>query len=97
MLTISAIILPPKTRKLVITLSTTILTHIWETRNRLQFDDTIIPTTHTIINIKNELKYIIQTHYKQHTINNTLEEFQSSFRINNTLCTLHNNVLTLKL
>ena len=85
MLTISAVTLPPKTRKLVITLTTTILTHIWKTRNRLQFDDTIIPTTHTIINIKNELKYIIQTHYKQRTINNTLEEFQSNFCINNTL------------
>ena len=59
--TISTMTLPPKTRKLVITLTTTILTHIWKTRNRLQFDDTIIPTTHTIINIKNELKHIIQT------------------------------------
>ena len=46
MLTISTMTLPPKTRKLVITLTTTILTHIWKTRNRLQFDDTIIPTTH---------------------------------------------------
>ena len=44
-LTMSAISLPPKTRKLVLTLTATILT------NRLQFDDTIIPTTNTIVNI----------------------------------------------
>ena len=43
-LSISALSLPPKTKKLVLTLTTTI----------------------TIINIKNELKNIIQTHYKQH-------------------------------
>ena len=59
--------------KLVITLTTTILTQIWKTRNRLQFDDKIILTTNTIINIKNELKCITQTHYKQHTINDVLQ------------------------
>ena len=32
-LTISASSLPPKTRKLVLTLITTILTHIWKARN----------------------------------------------------------------
>ena len=34
-LTVSAISLPSKTRKLVLTLTTTILTNIWKTRNRL--------------------------------------------------------------
>ena len=74
-LSISALSLPPKTKKLVLTLTTTI----------------------TIINIKNELKNIIQTHYRQHAINNTLGEFKSNFCINNTLCTLTNNFLTLLL
>ena len=53
-----------KNKKLVLTLTITILTHIWKTRNRLQLGDTIIPTTSTIINIKNDLKSIIQTQYK---------------------------------
>ena len=96
-LTISATSLPPKTRKLVLTMTTTILTHIWKTRNRLQFDDTITPTTKTIINIKNDLKNIIQAHYKQHNISNTLDEFKTKFCINNTLCTLTNESLTLLL
>ena len=96
-LTISAISLPPKTRKLVLILTTTVLTHIWKTRNRLQFEDSIIPTTNTIINIKNDLKNIIQSHYKQHNINNTLDEFKTNFYINNTLRTLTNDSLTLLL
>ena len=58
----SANILPSKTKKLVLTLTITILTHIWKIQNRLQYDDTIIPATNTILNIKNDLKSIIQTH-----------------------------------
>ena len=96
-LSIPAISLPPKTKELVLKLTTTILTHIWKTRNRLQFDDTIIPTTNTIINIKNELKTIIQMHYRQHVLNNTLDEFKTNFCINNALCKLTNDSLTLLL
>ena len=84
-LTISSLSLPPKTNKWTPTVSTTILTHIWKTRNKLPFDDTIIPDTNVIISIKNELKNIILTHYKDHTINNMLHEFQSNFCINNAL------------
>ena len=96
-LTISATSLPPKTRKLVLTMTTAILTHTRKTRNRLQFDDTIIPITNTIINVKNDLKNIKQTRYKQHNINNTLDEFKTKFCINNTLCTPTNESLTLVL
>ena len=39
-------------------------------RNRLQFDNTIIPLTNTIINLKINLKNIIQTHYKKHVLDN---------------------------
>ena len=94
---ISAISLPPNTKKLVLTLTTTILTHIWKTRNRLEFDDTTIPTTKTIINTKNELKTIIQIHFRQHVLNNTLHEFKTKFCINNALCKLTNDSLTLLL
>ena len=90
-LTISFLSLPAKTKKLTLTVTTTILTHIWETRNKLQFDDTIFPATNVIIHIKNVLKNIILTQYKHHTINNTLHEFQSNFCINNALCKLIQN------
>ena len=69
------------------------LNHIWKKRNKEQFDDTIIPATNVIINIKNELRNIILTHYKHHTINNTLDEFQSNFCINNSLCKLTHDII----
>ena len=94
-LTNSAISLPSKTKKLVLTLTITILTLMWKTRNRLQFDDTIKPTANTIINIKIDLKDFLQTHYKQHIINNTIHEFENNFCINNALCTIKQNSLTL--
>ena len=94
-LTISSLSLPSKTKKLTLTLTTTILTHIWKTRNKLQFDDTIIPATNVIINIKNELKNIILTHCKHDTINNKRHEFQSNFCINNALCKLTQNSITM--
>ena len=59
-LTISVLSLSPKTKKLVLTLTITILIETWKTRNRLQFENTIILPTKVIINIKKELKDIIQ-------------------------------------
>ena len=64
-LTISVLSLSPKTKKLVLTLTITILIETWKTRNRLQFENTIILPTKVIINIKKELKDIIQTPNKK--------------------------------
>ena len=86
-----------KTNKLFLMITNTILTHIWKTRNRLQFDDTIISTTNTVINVTNDLKNIIHTHYKKHFIQATLHEFKTNFCINDTLCTLTNDSLTILL
>ena len=82
-------------KKLTLTLTTTILTHIWKARKKLQFDNTIIWATNVIINIKNELKTIILTHYKHHTIHNTLHEFQINFCISNAFCKLTQNSITI--
>ena len=77
--TISALSLPSKTKKLVLTLTTAILCHIWKTRDRLQFDKAIIFPTNTIINIKNDLKNTKQTHYKKHVRQNSMDEFKNNF------------------
>ena len=84
-------------RKLTPTTTTTIPTHTWKTRNKPQFDNTIIPATNAITNIKNEPKNIILTHYKHHTINSTPHEFQSNFCINSALCKLTQNSITMPL
>ena len=57
----------------------------------------LIPATNVIINIKNEQKNIILTHYKHHTINNMLHEFLSNFCINNALCKLIQNSISMLL
>ena len=62
-LTISSLSLPPKPKKLTVTETATILTHIWKTRNKLQFDDIIIPTTNVITNIKSTLTQNSMYHY----------------------------------
>ena len=74
-LTISALSLSPETKKLVQAMTTTILTHIWKTDDYNSM--TLSYPQQTIINIKNYLKNIIQTDYKQHAINNTLDEFKT--------------------
>ena len=56
-----------------------------------------MPTANTTINIKNDLKNIIQTNYKQHTINNILPDFERNFCINNALYTIKQNSLALLL
>ena len=96
-LSMSAISIPSNTKKLILTLTVTILTHIWKTRNRHQFDDTIIPTTNTIINIKIDLKIIIQIHFRQHQLSNTLDEFKMKFCIHNTFCLLTDDSLKILL
>ena len=92
---ISSLSLPPKIDKLTLTLTPLTLTDLWKTRSKLHFDDTIIHATNVITNIKHELKNIILTHYKHRTINNTLHEFQSNFCINNAICTLTQNSITM--
>ena len=97
-LSISAILLTPNTKKLVLlTLTMAVLTHIWKTRNRHQFDDRIIPTTNTITNTKNELKTIIEVHFQQHILNNTLDNFKAKFWINHALCQVTEDLLTILL
>ena len=94
-LTVSSLSLPPKTNKLTLTLTTTILNHIWKTRNKLKLDGTIISATNVITNIKNKLKNIMLTHYKHHAINNTLHEFRSNLYINNVMCMFTQNSVTI--
>ena len=42
-----------------------------------------------------ELQYIIQTHYKKHKLNDTTQQFQELFCINNAIAKIHNNQLNI--
>ena len=49
---------------------------------------------HTIIhNINAQLQYIIRTHYKKHKLNDTINQFQDFFCINNAIAKIYNNQL----
>ena len=77
------------------TINTSILNEIWTARNLFKHEQKKIPTANIIQNIKKKLKEIITIHYNKHEKNNTILNFQQKFTINNALCTIENNCLTL--
>ena len=92
---LNAINTEKKTKKLIMTINTSILNEIWTARNLFKHEQKKIPTANIIQNIKKKLKEIITIHYNKHEKNNTILNFQQKFTINNALCTIENNCLTL--
>ena len=88
---LNAINTEKKTRKLIMTINTTILNEIWKARNLFKHETKRIPTENIISNIKKNLKEIIMIHYKKHEQNNSLLTFQEKFAIENALCTIDND------
>ena len=62
---LNAINTEKKTKKLIMTINTTILNEIWKARNLFKHETKRIPTENIITNIKNNLKEIIIIHYKK--------------------------------
>ena len=83
-----------KTRKLIMTINTSILNEIWRARNLFKHEQKKIPTNNIIENIKRNLKEIIAIHLNKHEKNNTILSFQENFMIENALCSIQNNSLT---
>ena len=63
---LSAINTENKTRKLIMTINTSILNEIWKARNLFKHEQKIIPTKNMIENIKRSLKEIITIHFNKH-------------------------------
>ena len=83
-----------KTRKLIMTLNTSIFNEIWKARNLFKHEQKKIPTDNIIQNTKGSLKEIITIHFNKHEKNNTILSFQKIFAIKNPLCSIQNNSLT---
>ena len=83
-----------KTRKLIMTINTSILNEIWKTRNLFKHEQKKIPTNDIIENIKRNLKEIIIIHFNKHKKNNTILSFQEKFTIENALCAIQSSSLT---
>ena len=80
-----------KTKKLMMTINTTIFNEIWKVQNQFKHETKRIPTENILTNIKNNLNEIIMVHYKKHEQNNSLLKFQDRFAIENSLCTIEND------
>ena len=65
-----------KTRKLIMTINTSLLNKIWKARNLFKHEKKKIPTDNIIQNIKRNIKEIITIHFNKHEKNNTLWNFK---------------------
>ena len=78
---LSAINTENKTRKLIMTINTSILNEIWKARNLFKHEQKKIPTENIIMNIKRSLKEIITIHFNKHEKNNKILSFQKNLQL----------------
>ena len=81
------------TTKLILTIIQIILYEIWTTRNNYKYDKTQISQDIIKTKINTRIRNIIQTYYKYHKLNGTLNIFQELFCINKALAKIENNTL----
>ena len=68
-----------KTKKLIFTLTQTVGYEIYQSRNKIKYDN-IILSNQTIINkINKQMQAIVNVHYKKHKARNTLDKSQQHF------------------
>ena len=92
-LTLSSNDTNPKNKKLILTLTQIIIYELSLSRNKLKFEG-IHLTWQTIINkIITQLHIILKAHYKLHKLNDTLNQFEQHFCINQAIAKLQNNKL----
>ena len=84
-----------KNKKIILTLTRLIIYEIWESRNNYKYEK-INLTQRTIINeINFQLRITLNAHFKIHRLNDTLQQFEKLFWINNALAKIENNKLTI--
>ena len=91
-LTLSTNNLNKHTTKLILTIIQIILHEIWTSRNNYKYDNTLIPQD-TITKINAKIENIINTHYKNHKLNGTLDVFKQLFCINHAIAKIESNLL----
>ena len=69
------------------------LFEIWQSRNNNKNDKNLLPQ-HTLISKTNaQLHSSVQTHYKKHKLNDTLDLFKDQFYINEAIAKIENDLL----
>ena len=70
---------------------------IWQSRNNNKYDKTLLTQKRITNKINIQLQNIIQTRYKKHKLNDTLDLFKEYFGINNAIAKLDNKQLEILL
>ena len=88
---------PKPTCKLLLTVTSFILTELWTVRNKLRFERLVPNHQRSTRTINTNISYMLNTHYKHHMNLNTLSIFQDMFLINNALGNTGGNKLNITL
>ena len=83
-----------KTRKLIITINTSVLNEIRKGRNLFKHEQKKMPSDNIIQNIKRNIKEIITIHFNKHEKNNILSSFKEKFTTENAFCNIENDSTT---
>lgn len=95
-LTINALDKNIEVTKLVYTLDTIILFHIWKSRNKNKYENKNVTTITMIKDIKKDIVQFLKINFKK--LQNDLETFKKQFCINNILCSISlNNELIIEI
>ena len=96
-LILNALVKNKKVKKLLLTIHITILNEIWKARNILKHQKKPLTNDVLIKKINSKLREIIRMNLQKHLRQETLETFKKNFCINDTLCSVIGNDLTLRL
>ena len=96
-LVLNAPVKDKKVKKLLLTIHITILNEIWKARNLLKHQKKVLTNDVIIKKINAKLKEIIRLNFQKHLRQETLETFKKNFCINDTLCSVIGNDLTIHL
>ena len=96
-LILNALVKDKKVKELLLTIHITILNEIWKARNLVKHQNKILTNDVIIKKINTKLREIIRINLQKHLRQETLETFKNSFYINDVLCSVIGNDLTIHL
>ena len=96
-LILNALVKDKKSKKLLLTIHITILKEIWIARNLLKHQKKSLTNDVIIRKIITKLREIIRINFQKHLRQETLETFKKNFCINEALCSVIGNDLTIHL
>ena len=79
----------------MLTLTQLIIYEIWESGNNYKYEKIYLTQKRITNKINSQLRNIQNVHFKVHKLNDTIQQFQNLFYINNALTKIENNKLSI--